>query len=262
DAEDVRLARDLITRNIDAAYLAHVFSSVLLGKFGSLCTELSQSSPPDLGSRWGRHATRTAYEECLRERLEESLRMAMTESLKEVTAEMAKQELPSLREIQRVARRGTSLPWDAEVRELEVDLCPDQLQHFAMHFFGSVSVGVLSGIGALALEALLGELALGPVGLIAGVATFVAIGVQTADWPSVRKDFVQQVRSKQLELVEKARLQLDFPGLCERRKRRILERMDVILQRLLSEVAELSSASGEFARCALELHRQARSRVL
>ncbi|CAE8641575.1 unnamed protein product, partial [Polarella glacialis] len=130
-------------------------------------------------------------------------------------------------------------------------------QHFAMHFFGSVSVGVLSGIGALALEALLGELALGPVGLIAGVATFVAIGVQTADWPSVRKDFVQQVRSKQLELVEKARLQLDFPGLCERRKRRILERMDVILQRLLSEVAELSSASGEFARCALELHRQA-----
>merc|ERR1719384_1627316 len=89
---------------------------------------------------------------------------------------MAKQELSSLQEIQRVARRSTRLPWDAEVRRLQLDLHPDQLQHFAMHFFGSVSVGVLSGLGAVALEALLGELALGPVGIIAGVATFVALG--------------------------------------------------------------------------------------
>ena len=29
---------------------------------------------------------------------------------------------------------------------------PDQLQDFAMHFFGSVSVGVFAGIGAAALE--------------------------------------------------------------------------------------------------------------
>eukprot|EP00931_Biecheleriopsis_adriatica_P035929 TRINITY_DN20715_c0_g1_i1.p1 TRINITY_DN20715_c0_g1~~TRINITY_DN20715_c0_g1_i1.p1 ORF type:complete len:688 (+),score=129.89 TRINITY_DN20715_c0_g1_i1:88-2151(+) len=261
DAEDVRLARDLITRNIDAAYLAHVFSSVLLGKFGALCSELRESPAPDLEGSWGRHTTRLKMEECLRERLEAGLKIAMSESLQEVTAEMAKQELPALKEIQRVAQRGTSLPWDAEVRELEVDLAPDQLQHFAMHFFGSVSVGVLSGIGALALEALLGELALGPVGIVAGVATFVAIGVQTASWTDVREEFIRQVRSKQLELVEKARSQLDFPGLCERRKRKILEKMDVILQRLLSEVAALSTASGEFARCALVLQ-QARKRSL
>ena len=58
DAEDVRLARDLITRNIDAAYLAHVFSSVLVGKFSSLCAVLAAAPPPDLGGKWGRHATR------------------------------------------------------------------------------------------------------------------------------------------------------------------------------------------------------------
>merc|ERR1712113_360769 len=127
------------------------------------------------------------------------------------------------------------VPWDAEIRQLECDLRPDQLQHFALHFFGSVSVGVLSGLGAAALETLLGELALGPVGLVAGVATFVAIGVQTANWETVRENFVQQVRSRHLELVERARVQLDFSGLCERRTRMILEQMDVILQRLLTE---------------------------
>ena len=106
------------------------------------------------------------------------------------------------------------------------------------------------------IQVLLGELALGPVGVVMGVATFVAIGVTSADWPSVRADFVQRVRSRVLELVEKARAQLDFPGLCERRTRRILESMDKILQRLLTEVAALSEASSEFARCALVLQQR------
>merc|ERR1712050_659890 len=153
-------------------------------------------------------------ENSLREMLEEGLRAAMRESLEEVTAEMAKQELPSVEKIQRISQRNTKMPWDAEVRRLEVELNPDELQHFAMHFFGSLSVGVLSGIGAVALEALLGELVLGPVGVIAGVATFVALGVQTADWPSVRKDFLGKARSQHIELVHRARAQLDFPGLC------------------------------------------------
>lgn len=254
DAEDVRLARDLITRNIDAAYLAHVFSSVLVGKFAMLCSRLEKLPAPDLGGRWGRHATRQVMERSLREELEQGLRVAMQESLEEVTTEMARQEQPSVDRIQRVARKGTSMPWEAEMKRLEVELDKGQLQHFAMHFFGSLSVGVLSGIGALALEVLLGELALGPVGIIAGVATFVAIGVQNSDWPSVRGEFVRQARAQHLELVHQAKQKLDFPGLCERRKRRILEQMDIILSRLLSEVAALAEAASEFARCALALH--------
>merc|ERR1712176_1043413 len=159
-----------------------------------------------------------------------------------------------------VARRSTELAWDAEVKQLELDMQSDQLQHFARHFFGGLSVGVLSGLGAVALETLLGELALGPVGLVAGVAAFVAIGVQTADWDTVRQDFVKQVRARHLELVEKARVQLDFPGLCERRTRRILEQMDHILKRLLSEVASLSALASEFAHCAVVLqHRKSAS---
>lgn len=260
DAADLRLARDLITRNIDAAYLAHVFSSLLVGKYDKLCTKLGKLRAPDLAGQWGRHATRRVMEDHLKERLELGLRQAMREALEEVTSEMAKQELPALQEIQRVAQRGgANVPWDAQVRRLACDLQPDELQHFALHFFGSLSLGVLSGLGAAALEVLLGELALGPVGLVVGVATFVAIGVQTADWPSVRTEFLRLVRTKQLDLVEKAKLQLDFPGLCERRKRRILEQMDVILHCLLNEVSSLAEAASEFARCGLALQRTQRS---
>lgn len=253
DADDVRLARDLITRNIDAAYLAHVFSSVLIGKFDTLCAQIAASPSPDLGNHWGRHATQRVMEEHLKKTLEAGLRDAISASLAEVTAEMAKQELPALHEIQRVARRGSDVPWDAEVKQLECDMSHDKLQGFAMQFFGSLGVGVLSGLGAAALEALLGELALGPVGLVAGVATFAIIGVQTADWPSIRSEFVRRVRSQQLELVAKAKAQLNFPGLCERRKRRILEKMDLVLCRLMAEVAALSEAASEFARCSLVL---------
>lgn len=257
DAEDIRLARDLITRNLDAAYLAHVFSSLLVGRFDALCAKLLKGKAPDLGSSWGRHATRRVMEEHLQKKLEKGLREAMRHSLNEVTTEMAKQELPALQEIQRVARRGgQDVPWDAEVKQLELDLNNDGLQDFAMQFFGSLSVGVITGLGAGALEMVLGELALGPVGLVAGAVAFVAIGVHTADWQGVREDFVTKVRSRQLELVAKAKDQLDFPGLCERRRRRILERMDLILKRLLGEVAALSEASSEFAQCALALQRR------
>lgn len=253
DAEDVRSARDLIKENIDAAYLEHVFSSVLVGKFSALCGRLAKAHPPEMGDAWGRNATRQIMEQSLNRQLEEGLRIAMQESLGEVTMEMARQEQPSVERIQRVARRCTSVPWDADVRRLEVDLDPDHLQHFALQFFGSLSVGVLSGIGAIALETLIGELALGPVGVIAGVATFVAIGVQTADWRSVRNSFVKKAQSRNIEMVEKARKQLDFPGLCERRKRTILELMDVVLERLTNETAMLAEAGGEFADCALSL---------
>eukprot|EP00927_Polykrikos_kofoidii_P071654 TRINITY_DN67909_c0_g1_i1.p1 TRINITY_DN67909_c0_g1~~TRINITY_DN67909_c0_g1_i1.p1 ORF type:complete len:769 (+),score=169.58 TRINITY_DN67909_c0_g1_i1:119-2425(+) len=260
DSAAVRAARDMITRNIDDMYLAHFFTSVLLGRFGELLRRLETAAPPNLGNLWGRRATRQAMERHLKEALETGLSIAMQESLEEVTAEMARQEAPSLLEIERIARRGTSsaVPWEAEVEKLKVELRPDQLQFFAVHFFGSVSVGVISSLGTLALEAFLGELALGPVGLVAGVATFVAIGVQTADWPSVRKGFLKVVRSKQLELVEKATQQLDFPGLCGRRKCRILERMDVILHCLLGEVAALSEAASDFASNALALQRRKR----
>lgn len=261
EADEVRLARDLITQNIDAAYLAHVFSSILIGKFASLCSRLAEAPAPDLGGRWGRHATRQVMERSLRELLEEGLRVAMRESLEEVTTELAKQELPSVEKIQRIAQRNTKMPWDAEVRRLEVELNPDELQHFAMHFFGSLSVGVLSGIGAVALEVLLGELALGPVGVIAGVATFVAIGAQNADWPSVRKDFIRKARSQHVELVYQARDQLNLPGLCERRKRRILEQMDLILRRLFAEVASLAVVASEFAQFALQLQQQQQRRA-
>merc|ERR1712228_180398 len=44
------------------------------------------------------------------------LKEAMHVSLKEVTQEMAKQEQPALDQISRVAKRGASLPWDAEIR--------------------------------------------------------------------------------------------------------------------------------------------------
>jgi hypothetical protein len=261
DADTVRRARDLITRNIDAAYLAHVFTSVLVGKFDEMCSDLMKLPAPDLGSTWGRNSTKGVMEGYLKNELEARLRKAMVESLEEVTAEMAKQELPALEEIRRVAQRGTDVPWDAEVRKLELDLRPDQLHHFAMHFFGSVAVGVLSGLGAAVLEMFLAELVLGPVGVVVGIATFIAIGAQSSDWPKVREAFVKQVRSRHLELVLKARAQLDFPGLCERRKRRILERMDIVLQRLLAEVASLSESASEFAQCALVLQTSSRWKV-
>jgi len=257
DAEDVRLARDLITRNLDGAYLAHVFSSVLIGHFDALCARLAAARAPDLGSSWGRHSTKRVMEEYLQKELEDGLREAMRLSLEEVTAEMARQERPALLEIQRVARRGgQDVPWDAEVQELELALSTDGLQDFALQFFGGLGVGVITGLGAGAVELLLGELALGPVGLVAGVATFVALGVQTADWRMVREEFVKSVRSRQLQLVAKAKDQLNFPGLCERRRRRVLERMDVVLKGLLSEVAALSDVSSGFAHCALVLQRR------
>merc|ERR1711879_290667 len=100
---------------------------------------------------------------------------------------------------------------------------------------------------------LVGELTLGPVGVVAGIATFVAIGVQNADWPTVREGFVAQIRRRHVELVAKAREGLDFPGLCERRKRKLLEKMDIVLGKLLGEVTALTSAASEFAQCALAI---------
>lgn len=254
DADIVRMARNIITTHIDAAYLAHFFSSVLVGKFDSMCTVLKQLPAPDLQGRWGRHATRRVMEEHMRTQVEHLLCIAMQESLQEVTLEMARQEQPALDEIRRVAANSNAgVPWDADVKALELSMHHEHLQHFALHFFGSLGVGVLSGLGAAAVETLLGELVFGPVGLVVGVATFVAIGVSPSDWQTVRDECVKRMHSQQLELISHAREKLDFPELCERRKRRILEQMDLILERQLREIAVITESATDFAHSAVAL---------
>lgn len=250
DGEDLRLARDILERNLEADYLAHVFSSVLIGKVDRLCAELRTMPEPDLEGVWGRQATQRRYEEELTKILETKLCYAMQASLQEVINEMAQQERPALETIARVARRGQNPGWDAQIRALELELQPDRLRQFSLHFFGSLSAGVLTGIGVAALEAMVGELALGPVGVVVGVATFVAIGVTSADWSSVRDNYVHQVQAKELELVARAKEQLDFPGLCARRRGRLLQQMDLVLGRLGAEVAVLEKAADDFAEAA------------
>eukprot|EP00746_Dinoflagellata_sp_MGD_P090003 gnl/MRDRNA2_/MRDRNA2_35509_c0_seq1.p1 gnl/MRDRNA2_/MRDRNA2_35509_c0~~gnl/MRDRNA2_/MRDRNA2_35509_c0_seq1.p1 ORF type:complete len:766 (+),score=173.36 gnl/MRDRNA2_/MRDRNA2_35509_c0_seq1:63-2300(+) len=249
DAADLRQARDLVKNNLDPLYLGHVFCSILVGRFDSICGSLAKLPSPDLGTHWGRRATHKIMEDFLQVELRRQLLIAVQESLEAVIEKMEEEERPAFDEINRILRRGTRITWDAEVKGLKVSLQRSELKNFAAQFFGSVSVGVLTGLAATALEALVADLVLGPVGVVAGIATFVTLGVQNSDWRTVRDSFVKQVRTRHLEVVTHSHKQLDFPGLCERRKIRLLERIDAVLHKILHEVTALTAASSEFADC-------------
>merc|ERR1719271_2357818 len=178
---------------------------------------------------------------------------AMNHSLAAVVESIGQEEAPIFDEIRSIGQRPAAVDWEANVEKLQTSLGTNGLKTFANQFFGSVGVGLGAGIAAGAAEVLVGELVLGPVGLVAGLATFVAVGVKPADWNEVKGNVLRAAEGRELELVTNAREALNFPALVERRKRRILELIDALLQALAEEQAQLTSVSNEFAACALGL---------
>jgi hypothetical protein len=251
----MREARELMVFHIDDHFLSHVFSSVFVSQFDTICMKLMKLPGPDLKGHLGKRATRAKMEEHLQQELKVLMLDAMCVSLDEVVAEISKSEQPALQKIRSVTRTSADLPSHDDAEALETSM-----QHGSMHDLAAHAL--IHWTVHCALEIVLEffvDSALGPIGIVIGVAAFAVSEVKPAYWPSVREEFVKQLKTRHVELAHKAQDQFDFAELGELRRRKIVGQMDALVLRFRAELSQLDEASGQFSECSRSQHTLLRS---